>query len=106
MNIENWRRHIQGNNTPGPTEPTASRLPTGESSPEHDLTFSAALDDANHEWHALSQTHHPTWTLDYHGTVVWWCSCPNPGPYNHAALDKHILTATHKARGPVRPPKK
>jgi hypothetical protein len=80
--------------------------PSSSKEPGPDRTFSAALDEANRDWHALSQSHHPTWTLDYHGMVVWWCSCPKSGPYNSKALDSHILTVTREARGPVRPPKK
>jgi hypothetical protein len=82
----------------------ASQTNQGTTGP--DRTFSTALDVANKEWHALSQSHRPTWTLDYHGSVVWWCSCHEPGPFNAAALDGHILSITNKARGPVRPPKR
>lgn len=72
----------------------------------NDLTFGDALDHANKDWHALSATHRLTWTLDYHGSVAWWCSCHEPGPFNSQAADKHILEAVRKVRGPVRPPKK
>jgi predicted metal-binding transcription factor (methanogenesis marker protein 9) len=75
--------------------------------PSHDRTLKEAEDAAQRDFARLLHGHSPSWGIDtWTGSVLWACSCNSPGPYNHAALDKHVMEAVRKARGPVRPPKR
>lgn len=72
-----------------------------------DRTLRQAQDEAQRDFARLLGEHSPAWGIDtFTGSVLWACSCNSPGPYRNSELDRHILQAVRKARGPLRPPKK
>ena len=76
-----------------PTEPPAST----------NRSYLEARQDAVRDLARVEHGHALSWSVDLEcGKIVLMCSCNNPGPYSGREIDKHLLEAVTKARGPIR----